>query len=72
MRRPDLSRLLFRGFAPLVLAAALFVLSVLLVPSVAPEHVVVERPTTTTTATTTATTPPTTTPPPSSPAVPAP
>jgi hypothetical protein len=68
MRRPDLSRLLFRGFAPLVLAAALFVLSVLLVPSVAPEHVVVERPTTTTTATT----PATTTAPPSTPAVPAP
>jgi hypothetical protein len=62
MRPPDLSRLLFRGFAPLVLAVALFVLSVLLVPSVAPERVVVERPAPTTTATTATTAPvPTTT-----------
>jgi hypothetical protein len=35
-------RALLRGFAPLVVAAALLLLSILLVPSVAPERVVVQ------------------------------
>ncbi len=40
--------LLFRGFAPLVVALILAVLAVVLVPSVAPEHIVIETPSTTT------------------------
>ncbi|MFL6206265.1 MAG: hypothetical protein ACJ739_13040 [Acidimicrobiales bacterium] len=49
---------LFRGYGPLIVGAVLFVLMLVLAPSVAPEHVV-EQPvngTTTTTTTTTSTT----------------
>ena len=51
---------LLRGFAPLVVAAVLAVLIVLLVPSVAPERFVAvpAEPTTTTTRPTTTTTQP--------------
>ena len=53
---PRSSNLLLRGFAPLVAAAVLILLVILLIPSVAPErNVEVERSTTSTTATTTST-----------------
>jgi hypothetical protein len=42
---------LFRGFGPLIVGAVLFVLMLLLAPSVAPEHVV-EQPVNGTTTTT--------------------
>ena len=53
--------LFLRGFAPLVVAAILVALAILLVPSVAPEQIVVDRPSATlpplpTTATTAAVT----------------
>ena len=44
IRRQPRNLHLFRGFGPLVAGAVLFVLMLLLAPSVAPEHVV-ERPT---------------------------
>lgn len=43
LRRPDVSLHLFRGFGPLVLAAVLIVVMMLLAPSVAPERII-ERP----------------------------
>ncbi len=43
LRRPEPEPLLLRGFGPLVVAAVLGVLMMLLVPSVAPERIV-ERP----------------------------
>lgn len=57
--RPDNVHL-FRGYGPLVVGAILFVLMVVLAPSVAPERVV-ERPVDTTEAATTTTTATTTT-----------
>jgi len=63
VRRDDASGdpLFLRGFAPLVVAAILVALAILLVPSVAPEQIVVDRPSATlpplpTTATTAAVT----------------
>lgn len=47
LRNPARVRMLLRGFAPLVLAAVLFVLMVVFAPSVAPERVI-ERPVQTT------------------------
>jgi hypothetical protein len=49
--RPDNVHL-FRGYGPLVVGAVLFVLMLILAPSVAPEHVV-EQPVSGTTTTTT-------------------
>ena len=46
---------MFRGYGPLVVGAVLFVLMLLLAPSVAPEHIV-EQPVNETTSTTTSTT----------------
>ena len=43
LRRPETPTHLFRGFGPLVLAAILIVVMMLLAPSVAPE-VIIERP----------------------------
>jgi hypothetical protein len=43
LRRPVTRTLLFRGFGPLVVAIALLVAMVILLPSVAPEHII-QRP----------------------------
>lgn len=43
LRRPDVPLHLFRGFGPLVLAAALIVVMMFLAPSIAPERII-ERP----------------------------
>jgi hypothetical protein len=51
LRRTPLNLHLFRGFGPLVVGLILFVLMVLLAPTVAPERVV-EEPVGTTTTTT--------------------
>ena len=50
LRQPPENPHLFRGYAPLVLGVVLFVLMVLLLPTVAPEQVV-ERPVETTSTT---------------------